>query len=970
MTELVSKKSWKEWAAVRLFWSWNVIYLSFMVFGFAPRILPETIASVRSGLIPLVYFLDALVLSLIPVGVVLLGLTLLRRSPERLFALGYVVEGPLMLILAVRFFIIRQATASFNVLMGIAIVGMAAFLWSLLDQDGDFRSSRPRYRWVPTLRLFGLTFMLLTSLYAAVWIAFYAAPMIAFIFQQIGYMLTHLAQFFRDFGQFLRGFFSGGWVWLPFALLGFALLLYTMTLFVLTPIAVPVLSVRAWLRSLADQPGGQPVWIPRMAVFSALVLSIALFTTANQQPQKNAFALLQRQPASLEAARDLLAQEKTIRAGLLNAYLAPFRYSSALGEVSHIRWIYEDIMNLSRGSAVKVQKLYESIALPLLYQPVHAQTGDNLVDNLAFQREPDEAAGLYQHFFDVPIAVAERDEIVRAARSTWSSDQAEQAWQAVDEREVHLARQEVTITEHGDWAEVELYEVYENRTRTQQEVIYYFNLPETAVITGLWLGSTADREARMAFQVAPRGAAQAVYRNEVRRQVDPALLEQIGPRQYRLRAYPVPAMTVTWNESRTAQVDQTAPPLHLWMTYTTLAVDGAWPLPNLAYCRNVYWDDFTERLINGSPALAKDGLWIPSTSIIPAAAAPASHRFDFPDGQSVLAQPAGSSSTPALPADVRLAVVLDRSKSMEAHAADVTSAIAAIQSAAGGAARIDVYLTSSQFRGQKPEMVSLADFDPQTVLYFGGQNPAELIAQFEQVQSGRAYDAVIVLTDDTAYELGASELDVAIPDAPLWMVHLGEKIPLGYDDKTLDAIQASGGGTEGNIVHALNRIAIALENRAAPGPMTQDLVDGYLWTVLPTSEIQEKPTRGGDRSDAPLLARQLILAEQRRSGGEIKQLQTLDALHTLAQQYGIVTPYSSMIVLVNARQESILEHLEDQEDRYERELEDLKNTTPTTQVPLSGVPEPEEWLLLSLVALMVAWYLYKQRAAAPAGLRH
>ena len=37
----------------------------------------------------------------------------------------------------------------------------------------------------------------------------------------------------------------------------------------------------------------------------------------------------------------------------------------------------------------------------------------------------------------------------------------------------------------GDTIELELHEVYENQTANQQEVVYYFSLPESAVITGL-----------------------------------------------------------------------------------------------------------------------------------------------------------------------------------------------------------------------------------------------------------------------------------------------------------------------------------------------------------------------------------------------------------------------------------------------------------------------------------------------------
>ena len=99
-----------EWVQFSLFWSWNLVFVAFMLLGFAPVLLPETFIAVRSGAIPVAYLIYALVLALIPVACLVLGLTVLRRAPARLFALGYVIEGPLMLILAVRFFAIRQAT--------------------------------------------------------------------------------------------------------------------------------------------------------------------------------------------------------------------------------------------------------------------------------------------------------------------------------------------------------------------------------------------------------------------------------------------------------------------------------------------------------------------------------------------------------------------------------------------------------------------------------------------------------------------------------------------------------------------------------------------------------------------------------------------------------------------------------------------------------------------------------------------
>jgi putative PEP-CTERM system integral membrane protein len=116
-------------------------------------------------------------------------------------------------------------------------------------------------------------------------------------------------------------------------------------------------------------------------------------------------------------------------------------------------------------------------------------------------------------------------------------------------------------------------------------VLYYFSLPESAVITGVWLGESENRAERFEYIVAPRGAAQAVYRNEVRRNVDPALVEQIGPRQYRLRVFPVPPVEMTYDSETARSNIGEAPPLHLWLTWKTLAQQDGWPAPQLTMKR-------------------------------------------------------------------------------------------------------------------------------------------------------------------------------------------------------------------------------------------------------------------------------------------------------------------------------------------------------------------------------------------------
>ncbi len=946
LRKIASARGW----AYGLFWSWNVIFLVFMGLGFAPFMLPDMVEAVRTASVPAVFLAYAVVLTAIPVAAVILGLTVLRRSPGKLFILGYGVEGPLMLLLAIRFFIVRDAVAAVVLLFVVAALGIVTLLWQILDRNIEARGALLTHG-----RLVGLTLLMIVGLYASAFIAFYAVPLGVALVGAIGDLLTHLD---------LSGLTTLKWAMAPMFLatiLGIILGLYTATLFVAMPIAVPILFVRAWwqgVRTFMARYGRL-----RATTLPAVVLATCALLTVqtNQQPQRLAFALLKTPPANLSEAKALMDQEGAIRAGLLNAYLAPWRYISAVGEVRHVSEMYKSTLHMSQAQAMSVEQLYETVARPMLYEPVNPPQPGTNADNRALREEPLEAAQLYRAFFDRPITEGEHDTVVQAARSTWSGDQAEAAWQAVDDREIHLARQEITVAEKGDWAEVELYEVYQNQTQQRQEVVYYFSLPESAVITGLWLGNSPDRAARFAYVVAPRGAAQAVYRNEVRYNRDPALVEQIGPRQYRLRIFPVEPPIWRWDEATGRSRAGEAPSLHMWLTARVLARDNAWPLLHLAEKRNVYWDDKSVRLVNGTPLAGDTADWLPAW--VPAAAPvkPVAHRVDLPGGETVIAQPIAAGDLPKPPAGLRLAVVLDRSRSMADRAADVEAVLARLADVSHSGATIEVYLTASKYRGEAPARIGLAALDPR-ILYYGGQNAAELLAQFDALRGDGKYDAIFVLTDGSGYELGGGSVKVSVPDAPVWMIHLGGNLPLGYDDATLEAIQASGGGVAGDVGEALARLTAALEGQgdaAAP-----DILDGYAWLTLPA----EKAPAGGDLVVHPagddfaaFAARRLILAAMQRQRGGLAQLEMLDQLQAIAVEHSIVTPYSSMLVLVNETQKDLLERLEVQDDRFQREGEEAGETTPASPFNVTGVPEPGEWLLLGLAAAMLVWYVYTAR---------
>ncbi|MGL5082059.1 MAG: TIGR02921 family PEP-CTERM protein, partial [Microcoleaceae cyanobacterium] len=474
--------------------------------------------------------------------------------------------------------------------------------------------------------------------------------------------------------------------------------------------------------------------------------------------------------------------------------------------------------------------------------------------------------------------------------------------------------------------------------------LYYFSLPESAAITGLWLGESPDLASRYRFVVSPRGAAQKVYTDQVHRvnPTDPALLEQVGPRNYRLRAFPI--------------LPRGQGKMHLWLTYKVLQQDSGWTMPVLHEKRNLFWTSATKRFVNGKRVRAKDQ-WLPNT--LPAKAAePVAHQMPLSWGGNVLAVPYGQDKL-QLPQGKRFALVLDGSYSMNAHQQDVNQTFKWLEQNLLPQNQADLYLTAAT-PAQPQRLDQIQSFDLKSnskiTAFYGSMEPRTMLSQFLELRQDRAYDAVILITDPGSYELSKDEKAVLNLPAPLWLVHLGG-LQLAYDDATLQAIQDSGGG----ISTTVQEVAYRLGTQPTLGEDTSliNLTDGYAWFLSKTPNA----SASADEGFYPVNTRQWIA----QLGEEVKpgELAQLDTIHALAQEQEIVTPYSSMLVLVNAEQRAALKAAEQQGDRFNRELEDQQLPQPSSSSLHSsvvGVPEPQEWLLLFVtVGLLGVVYRLRQQ---------
>lgn len=907
-----------------VFWVWNIAFLVIVCAGMWPAIAPELPRELFRD--PVVPELLLTLGGLITVSTIftVVGLRKFRTRPLQLIRLFFGVEVPLLLLCLLRLFIWQRLNPASTLILGTAIVGIIAFYLELLY--GYAKHNRA----IASIQVVAHSFLIGLSVYAGLAILSYsipATPILLFSFFTFGWVQP-LVEFWK---------WEYWWQGAGSVLLGFSAFLFLLFPFELGSSYFQ--SGQRVLKAFAEQYGQRKAL---QIAIAGLTVWTVLFISFQQQPQIQAFKLLETPPQTDRDRQALLAKSDTIRTGLLNAYLADYRY---LGYSENSYYITDSF--LPGPIAQFWREINNSLFSPFLYQ---GSDGDR-----------ERAEKLYAQFFDTPIEKAEAKTIrpiLKIAEAPWRRSP-EANLLTIDQENVWLRSQQVNVTEQEDWAEVELYEVYQNETPRQQEIRYAFTLPETAVLTGVWLGDTANVDQRFVFQVSPRGAAEKVYTAEVRRSVDPALLEQVGPQQYRLRAFPIPPKPLPGEFVSSDRPTE----MHLWLTYKVMRQPQGWALPKLTEKRNIFWNHKTERRYNQQPPLVNRVDWLPAFLPANSSTPPNSHQVELGDYQ-VSAKPIALKDYTALQ-NKRFAVVVDSSYSMSAHAKELSQALQWLEQHGFADSSLanndaDLYITGVA-NAQAQRFDDIRQFNLAKTTFYGSLQPTEMLQQYARLKGDTAYDGVLLLTDGGSYELGKNKQKAIAISAPLWIVHLGE-LPIAYDDTILKIIQANGGGTASDLLTVLQRQA----PQTALGPEVVTVADGYAWFVKqPVSSpaspdpslkrdqgkpasSQADPSRFTPKNQdafAPLAARQLILALSKEMANP--QLAQLDAVHAIAKQLKIVSPYSSMIVLVNDEQREALRQAELNPDRFDRAGD---NDSPED---MTSTPEPRVVIGIIAIALLL-----------------
>ncbi|MHB1277726.1 MAG: hypothetical protein ACYC1Q_04945, partial [Bacteroidia bacterium] len=217
---------------------------------------------------------------------------------------------------------------------------------------------------------------------------------------------------------------------------------------------------------------------------------------------------------------------------------------------------------------------------------------------------------------------------------------------------------------------------------------------------------------------------------------------------------------------------------------------------------------------------------------------------------------------------------------------------------------------------------------------------------FVELQKKHPQAHLILICDKGSYELMPEESRVFKPGSnTIDLVHLDEMAPI-YEDAVADAVRQSGGDMYQNMDEWLlwhDRIPEGAETGVRDGKTY------WSFSHEPGFSVNSLHVVAASR---------LALAKGKKADLAIGDM---DSLHKMAMEYSFVSPYSSMICLVNDAQRQSLEALSEGEDRYQREVETGKESGNAFDIGAKGVPEPEEWVMIVLAGGLILFLYWKER---------
>ncbi|MBK8202563.1 MAG: TIGR02921 family PEP-CTERM protein [Bdellovibrionales bacterium] len=458
-----------------LFWSWNIIFIVFVNLGLMPIIGSDIMYGLKMGNINKDFVAFFAVVLVVPAISALLGFIYLGKDSKKLFELMYCIELPLLALTLFRIFFLRDLTAGVGFFLALFGASSIYFAYRL------FFMRRPN----SFQNLAGATMFLWCGAWIFLMLSFLIPPMANGAFEGAKAILIGLSDLtIADLFKTMFGFF--------FVLIGAIFVIYTATLFVLFPIIYIYSSFKNWQLTASHLFSINKKKTVALVAGTAIAIT-AIFIASTRQNHEAVLTTLQSLAGTDAEKIEIGSREKDYRKALSDVYLAPYRYMGDYSKSNFIQDIYKRTFNTEYESTRWVQVLFNNIARPFIYRG----------SSNGMAQDQQLAERFYGDLFDSSIQEDERESIRYAVQSTYSREQIDAGLININEKRVHLDKQELSLKENGEWADVELHEVYYNSSFRPEEIFLHLKLPPGAVINGVWLSD--DETKKFAATVAPRG---------------------------------------------------------------------------------------------------------------------------------------------------------------------------------------------------------------------------------------------------------------------------------------------------------------------------------------------------------------------------------------------------------------------------------------------------------------------------------
>jgi putative PEP-CTERM system integral membrane protein len=953
------------------FWGFNTpiaLVISILIFNVISSLSKQgnIIQNLKQAtlFIPIDILITILVVLLMPITSIIVAIaSKSNRQPTKLLQILFGVELPILAFTLARLVFLKTLTPV-NILFlttaAISIFSYAVYI---------FKKSFKNKFWL-TIHTLAHQAAFVIGLYASLLMFFFVpiivAWLVAMIISFFGYGLWESFRYSSNFWQAITGF----------------LFSITFPLFLIFLIFTPFAGLLLYMRSAKRL--SKNIFKPNLSrwIFSITYLLImislayqgSMFSFYNNiKAYKSANTFENRSHIVFQ----ILEQDDFVKNRLTDIYLANYQYLTDR-KMTLLLQAYTDQLKIDQPTAKKLQDWFTKAAFPFVY-------------NGKFEEDVKNAGEYYQDIFDEPIQLAQSKKVIGILSSSFnfSTDQMKSSVLDREDKDVRLVHKTITAKPDStnQFATVTIEEEYENITNSEQEVLYVFSLPQDSVMTDLKLGADlkldkeqletnkAPSNSQLVIpqpithkdqgEVAAKGAANQTFETQYSRRVDPAILEQVGPVQYKLRVYPIPVKEENLNQWQRANLIEPVKNQKVRYSYITpIDANGQVALPNVTEKRNLF-DDKNEsaksvsvisknskvcgtqpvKLLNNSQTIYyiphQVNPWIKKAGI----------AFNCQSQFKGMEEKIKNN---------RIAILADSSYSM------------------------NVKDWKSYLNKELP-LESLLNTNIVDLYYFNDlvSKPINLNEQqnnpkaWEQAAFGKTdrlqalkniegkYDLVLMFTDGSEADNPSNDNSRFSKIQPIYIIYKDGKKSKSPDNLTY-YLQANGSRVVSSGQEALQNFSVY---QAVKKDFVNDFVlvgESGTWIVSAKdlTGFSALALKNSDPIGKIAIHRQ-IESEIKNVLNNSNQLELLDKLNQSAQSTGIVTPFSSFIVLVTLEQKEQLKQASLSDGRYSVNYdlgeETLIDPASGGMLGTSAVPEPHEWILI-FVGLGLVLFLSRRKA--------